>query len=102
AIEQLEQQVSSQCLHSLPPLRASSARENLASMFFECRAMFLALQGKNGLFDGARGRPEPVPERLRACRSVRATRRGVAASGSEGVKKGSGGHFSCCVPSGSR
>src|SRR5262249_14700744 len=48
AIEQLEQQVSSQCLHSLPPFPSSLARAKFCCRFFECRAMFLALKGKKG------------------------------------------------------
>jgi hypothetical protein len=32
-------------------------------MFFECRAMFLALQGKNGLSDGFGGAEKPVSRR---------------------------------------
>src|SRR5206468_4228621 len=78
AVEQLEQQVSPQCLHSLPPFRSSLARKNSASMFFECRAMFLALQGKNGLSDGSPRSREHGPGRAgRLARGV-CKRRGAA------------------------
>jgi len=33
-VEELEKQVSPQCLHSLPPLRSSLAREKFASLIF--------------------------------------------------------------------
>jgi hypothetical protein len=44
-------------------------------MFFECRAMFLALQGKNGLSEGIRGRSEPAPERVGAPQRLAEARR---------------------------
>src|SRR5262245_62488419 len=49
AVAQLAQQVSSQSFHCLPPLRISSARDQLASLSFGCSAMFVAWHGSSGL-----------------------------------------------------